>query len=1017
MGTWRDPEKDNWVKAEQKRLAKEAQAKKVAEAAEAKAKKAEAEASRAAEITKIKSSGASKSSIAKQLKQLNNQTKTTIKQIDKQVKQASASSGNFKNVLKNAGKNTFKNLKSKAALEKQYYNEVFPKKQDEQIQQALTANPSLKLEPSTKKGERGVLVNQETGVKYPLPDPKNITNYSGNNRAGAVRSTFVLEQAASGQPYNRRPKEMNQYVRDNHGGGGFFGSVGKAFSSAVSSVGKVSGNLAKMAESSLKSQGKLMTGDFKGAGQEALKGFSAGGNIAGEVGGNVGGLVGDRKTGDIAGRIAADVGANVVTAGGYGAAKAAASSLASGGIQGLLSSKGLQDTALQAAGSYAGVDPNLVKMGLAATKGDKEGLVSGLASQFGASDDIANLAGAAAGGKDMKKTALQQLGSMAGFDPKQLQSGIAALTGDKEGLASGLASQFGANDMMSGMIGQFAGGKGAREVVSDQAGAYADDEVNQALDRAGVNRDEVRQLQEGVANAKRITTDVKKAAQGQYQIAKGDTFNDIAKRMGVSPEELKRMNPQIKDINKIAAGAKLNLPGAEQAGGARNSITDKFLKDANGRTIMGPNNAPIANPQYNREEADKLAAQQQGGTGREINLPEESGIFDQVKGFLGGAVKSAKDFAAKNKAELGLAADVVAAREGYKAGEEGRTEAKNLSNEQLKELKDAGAAFEKMQYDPARYRQEREFIQQRIAGGGITPQEKLLQQQGDLRAARAGAAARLSGMEQQARMGRGATGAGSALAASLAGGQSVMGTQAETNLAREASASQRLEQDIQRQTNLSRQQTSEEADLAQQQGTFGLSRATQTGAVRGDLGNLALGRAEALQKLYGSGADFAKRGLEMFKTPEEQAAEKQQRQMQTESQQLDLEKKRRDVYGASQEQPQQQPPSMQTRAEAARQVSNRQPPPGNQPKPAPKQVDQFNQQNAPQPGQGQGYGVLAPVSQAVQQGQQAVGRVQSTADDAKRKIEEAKRKAEELKRKAEQATKDPIGAFKDAFKF
>lgn len=933
MGTWRDPEKDSWVKAELKRLAKEAQAKKVAQAAEAKAKAAEAQANKQAEIAKIKSSGASRSKIAKQLKQLDKQTNKTINEISKQAKKPTVSSGGM---LKNVKTSGISGALNKRALEKQYYNEVFPKKQDAQIEQALAANPSLKLEPSKKKGERGVLVNQETGVKYPLPDPKGITNYSGNNRAGAVRSSFVLEQAASGKPYERRPKAMNQYVKDNHPkGGGFFSKVGKAISSGVSSVGKVSGNLAKMAESSLKAQGKLAIGDFKGAAQESVKGFASGSNIAGEVGGNVGGLVGDRKTGDIAGRIAADVGANVVTGGGYGAAKAAASSLASGGVQGLLSSKGLQDAALQAAGSYAGVDPNVIKMGLAATKGDKEGLVSGLASQFGASEDIASLAGAAAGGKDMKQTALQRLGSMAGFDPKQIQSGISALTGDKEGLASGLASQFGANDMMSGMVGQFAGGKGAREVVSDQAGAYANDEANQALDRAGVSRDEVRRLQEGVANAKRITTDVKKAAQGQYQIAKGDTFGAIAKKMGVSPEELRRLNPQIKDINKIAAGAKLNLPG----------VTDESGPIGKGMVESG---------QMSQEQFD-------------ANQAEKPGLWERIKRGAGSAAGSVRDFAAENKAGLGLGADALAAGAGYMAGEAGRKEAKDLSNQQLKELKSAGAAFEKMQYDPTRYKQEREFIQQRIAGGGITPQEKQMQQQGDLRAARAGAAARLSGMEQQARMGRGATGSGSALAASLAGGQSVMGTQAETNLAREASASQRLEQDIQRQTNLARQQTSEEADLAQQQGQFGLSRATQTGAVRGDLGNLALGRAAALQNLAGSGADFAKQGLSMLESPEQQPTQPQPQQ------------------------PQQQPPSMQTRAGAAKQISQRQTPPRNQTKPAQKPMGQFNQQNAPKPGQGQGYGVLAPVSQAVQQGKQVVGRVQSTVDEAKKKAEEFKK--------------------------
>jgi hypothetical protein len=102
---------------------------------------------------------------------------------------------------------------------------------------------------------------------------------------------------------------------------------------------------------------------------------------------------------------------------------------------------------------------------------------------------------------------------------------------------------------------------------------------------------------------------------------------------------------------------------------------------------------------------------------------------------------------------------------------------------------------------------------------------------------------------------------------------------------------------------------------------------------------------------------------------------------------------------------------METKAGAAWQVSNqhiprlanvRPPPrnqttpPRNQTTPAPKQVDKFNQQNAPQPGQGQGYGVLAPVSQAVQQGQQAIGKVQSTVDEAKKK--------------AEEFTKNPLGS-------
>jgi LysM repeat protein len=701
-------------------------------------------------------------------------------------------------------------------------------------------------------------------------------------------------------------------------------SAPKSISKAISSVGKTASSVAK--------------GDLKGAAAGVSGLAQAGKDFTKDIGsanlrnitgafGTLGAATGLSPLEDLAynvnregqsgidqyGDAAIDMAANIGTGGTYGMAQQGINAMAQGGIGGLINPEYIKQGLMSYAASQAGIDPNML--------GSVQQLASG----------------------DLRGAALQQLGSFGGFDPQQLRTGISALTGDEEGLASGLASQFGANDMVSGMVGQFAGGRGAREVVSDQAGAYAEDEVNQALDRAGVSRGGVRQLQEGVASARQLPTNIIKQAQGQYQIARGDTFNAIANRMGVSPEELRRLNPQIRDINNIAAGARLNLP--------------QSILDLSGKIRPGV----VESGQMTQEEFD--AARQEG-----------PGFFDQAKNFVGGALGSVKNFAAENKAGLGLGADVLSAGAGYMAGEAGREEAKKLSNQQLAELNRAGAAFEKMQYDPTRYKQEREFIQQRIAGGGITPQEKLLQQQGDIRAARAGAAARLSGMEQQARMGRGATGSGSALAASLAGGQSVMGTQAETNLAREASASQRLEQDIQRQTNLARQQTAEEADLAQQQGTFGLSRATQTGAVRGDLGNLALGRAAALQNLYGSGADFAKQGLSMLESPQQQQPTRPQ---------------------PARPQPN-QAPSLQTRAEAAKRVSNMRPPPRNQIMPAQKPIGQFNQQNAPQPGQGQGYGVLAPVSQAVQQGQQAIGKVQSTVDEAKKK--------------AEEFTKNPLGS-------
>jgi hypothetical protein len=228
-----------------------------------------------------------------------------------------------------------------------------------------------------------------------------------------------------------------------------------------------------------------------------------------------------------------------------------------------------------------------------------------------------------------------------------------------------------------------------------------------------------------------------------------------------------------------------------------------------------------------------------------------------------------RDFAAENKELLGTGAQAGAAYMGYKAGEKGYDEAKKLVQQQLKETQGAGKQFASMSFDPNRYKQEREFLQQRIAGQGYTAEEKKMQQEGDIRAARAAAAQRLSGLETQARLGGSGVGT-SALAAALSGAQGSQNIQSEANLAREASAQQKMEQALQRKGGLSTQQTQEEANLAQSQGVFDLNRLQQVGASRGELGNIALGRASALQNLYGRGADLATGMLSRMEAPQPQ---------------------------------------------------------------------------------------------------------------------------------------------------
>ena len=65
------------------------------------------------------------------------------------------------------------------------------------------------------------------------------------------------------------------------------------------------------------------------------------------------------------------------------------------------------------------------------------------------------------------------------------------------------------------------------------------------------------------------------ATAGVYVVQKGDVFGTIAEKHGVKRADLRAVNPQIKDENKIRAGQKLNLPA-----NAKNVASTKDVKPA-----------------------------------------------------------------------------------------------------------------------------------------------------------------------------------------------------------------------------------------------------------------------------------------------------------------------------------------------------------------------------------------------------------------------------------------------------
>jgi len=630
-------------------------------------------------------------------------------------------------------------------------------------------------------------------------------------------------------------------------------------------------------------------------------------NLAKNV--NAEGQRGVNKYGDAA----LDVGANALTAGGYGVGKTALQGLASEGLGGLVSGKGLQDAALGMAGSYAGVDPNMLKMGMSAAQGD------------------------------LKGAALQGLGSFGGIDPNLLKTGAAALSGDKGGLASGLASQFGAGDTASSMLGAAAGGdvKGAllgklagasgvpKDILSQvstgkfdvgelaknanltaslgdtakaylpgsvssmidgaksagrvvqSADAYANDIQNQALDRAGLGRDQVRGIQ-----------DMKKAAESTYKIAKGDTLGAIAKRMGVDVQALAAANG-IKDINKIAAGMDLKVPAAVQQ--ATNAVQDLSGKigagvvesgqvgqatfDAGKGNAFDPNVAfqEWSNSQTGYIGKEKKAFMQdlfnKRATGqvsnddfvKQMESQGEKGFLDKAKDFLGGAkdavtgaASAAGKFVDENKNIVATGIQGAAAIYGNKVGEESRVEREKLLEKQILETQgvDGLKKYQQSKERNEAYAQQDKFQQDVIAGGGVGAKEREMQQQGQDRAARAAAAGRLAGVEQQARLG--GVGLGTAgLAGAFSGAQAQANVGADSERAAATSAAQNLKETYANRAAALESKATSDIALASSKDAMELDKLKQIAASRAGLGAIEEGRGTAEVNLVREGADLA----------------------------------------------------------------------------------------------------------------------------------------------------------------
>lgn len=787
-------------------------------------------------------------------------------------------------------------------------------------------------------------------VNYKLEDPLHGYNTSPGSNPGwstgnarSMANPLTLQRLVEGKPFipsnSATLKTVGIKAKATTGNNNFFGSIGKSIGGALDKVSKATSTFTKPLSTAIKTVGKgteqivssAAKGDIKGVAKAGLgvvegakdvtkQAASAGLTTALAPTAAIAGATGlkplEKLTQNIEaegqrgietyGDVATEIGANVATGGTYGAAKGLASGLAQGGLGALVSPEMISKYGVDAAAAYAGVDPSMLKAGLAATQGDIKGAaLSSLGSLGGLSPEQMKIASSLSSGKITEAGALA-----AGLDPNivkaatsgNLQSvltsglsagltGATAMYGEQAAAAAGIdletlkkAQEISksalSGDLKTKALQELSGAAGLSPqqtsiLQAATSGNLKQELTSQAGQAAGLTNE---QIQLGRSLASGDTKGLQNMA-SQYVIKKGDSFNAIAKRLGVDPKELEKANPQLKDINKIAAGAKLNLPKmmAEQVSDQFEStapIVNETVQQYADRMGLDPNVI------LEQNKGKGLSLGKPIPRGMEMSLPEgftppkvgegSKGFFSSVGDKLSGAWKSiagtdkekgllgkAKDFIGENKDLINTGVQAGAAYAGYKAGQKGYEEVEELSKKQLKDLQAQGKQFMEITFDPNRYKQERAFIHERIAKGGLTKEEEALQKQGDIRGAKAAAAARLAGVEQQVRLGGGAAMGTSALASSLAGSQALLGEQSQTNLAREQAAAKNLESAIQRQGALSTQETKERADLAQQQGKFGLERTQAVGGVRGDLGNLALEKAAALQRLYGKGADLA----------------------------------------------------------------------------------------------------------------------------------------------------------------
>ncbi len=318
-----------------------------------------------------------------------------------------------------------------------------------------------------------------------------------------------------------------------------------------------------------------------------------------------------------------------------------------------------------------------------------------------------------------------------------------------------------------------------------------------------------------------------RSAQGDYQAREDAKLKEMRAAQG---EYQKKQEPGFFD----------RLLG-RQPQNYQTQSSDKFMKDASGKTIYGANNAPIMNPSYDSEAADRKYAQ----ASAEANKP---GFFENIKSGV-------SSFVEKNPNLTSGLIQGAAATGGYIAGRGAAQDQRDIAKDQLSESQRIGENLAQIKNTPQFADLKAQYAKTK-ALGGMSPELSRALESGKMARDQA-SQSRMQAVDESMRARGGVSSRGAAL-----GKMYQEGSRAATdisNLEKDmgVEASKLLERTTAAEAELEQKQFQNEQGLAQAKDTMAATRAERAWSPREAQMRLEANQGAATGQFIGGLADVA----------------------------------------------------------------------------------------------------------------------------------------------------------------